>query len=276
MNKLCLFSLAFFVPTAAIGLTAQDKVDIANRLSQAYPAITVHVESTPVISGDQDAVLFRISPSGKANYGNLFLKGDYNIIYKPNAPGALGSYVCDIADEFVRERRSAQANFLPPFELKLSVSIRVVEFEIGGDRETLKGIVYAILTIWDAVKDDYGKFEILVRGYADQGAATFQRQLLPQYPYHDVSFFPLKNNPDPFMTVYLRTVASRKIGNTYTNTDLPNLRATFMKREVIDHFLDECRLRRPDTPKSFVLDGGAIDVRDPDYRTIDIYFYAYR
>jgi hypothetical protein len=46
------------------GLTAQDRVDIAERLTKAYPAITVTAESSPVISGDKDPVIFRISPSG--------------------------------------------------------------------------------------------------------------------------------------------------------------------------------------------------------------------
>jgi hypothetical protein len=47
---------------------------------------------------------------------------------------------------------------------------------------------------------------------------------------------------------------------------------------VIDRFLDECHLTRPgaNLPASVVLDGGVIDVKDPDYRTIDIFFYAYK
>jgi hypothetical protein len=51
-----------------------------------------------------------------------------------------------------------------------------------------------------------------------------------------------------------------------------------MKREVIDRFLDECGLSRPgaNIPESIVLDGGVIDVNDPDQRTVDIFFYAYR
>ena len=268
--------LAMFVPSAAFGLTAQDKVDIANHLSRAYPAITVHVENTPTISGDQNPTIFRISPSGKANYGNLFLKGRYDIIYKPDSPGALGNYLCDMADEFVRERRKAQANFLPPFEFKIRVPIRAVEFEIGGDRDTLTSIVYAVLTLWDAVKNDYGKFNILVRGYADRGAAGFEGKIMAKYPYQEVSVFPLKNSPDPFLTTYVRRLTSKRLGETYKNADLPNLRATFLKHEVIDQFLDECRLHRPDVLDSVVLDGAVVDTTEPDYRTIDIYFYAYQ
>jgi hypothetical protein len=268
--------LIILVPNLAFALTAQDKVDIAKRLSQAYPAIIVHVESSPTISGDQDAVIFRISPSGKANYGNLFLKGRYDIIYKPDMPGALGNYLCDIADEFVRERRKTQANFLPNFDFKIRIPIRVVEFEIGGDRDTLTDLIRAVLDLWDFVVRDYGKFNILVRGYADQAMAGFQATLLSQYRYDQISFFPLKDAQDRFLTTYLRQLAGKNIGNTYKNADLPDLRATFMKREVIDRFLDECRLHRPDVVDSFVLDGSVVDTKDPDYRTIDIFFYAYR
>jgi hypothetical protein len=269
--------LVLFLPTTAFALSAQDKADIADKLTKAYPSITVSVVSAPIISGDQDPVIFRISPSGKPNYGQLFLKEQYNIIFKPNTPGMLGSYACDIANEFVKKRREAQANFLPHFEVKLGVSIRVVEFEIRGDQDTLSSIIYAVLFIRDALSNDYDKFNILIRGYADRGG-TFQRALMKEYPYHDISFFPLKTKPDPFMTVYLRRLDKKQVGSTYNNDDLPDLRATFMKREVIDRFLDECRLSRPgaNIPESIVLDGGVIDVNDPDQRTVDIFFYAYR
>ena len=36
------------------------------------------------------------------------------------------------------------------------------------------------------------------------------------------------------------------------------------------------RLSRPGANIPDVLDGGVIDVNDPDYRTVDIFFYAYR
>jgi hypothetical protein len=276
MRNFVLSLLAFFAPTSAFALTAQDKVDIAERLTKAYPAITVTVESRPVISGDLDPTIFRISRSGKQNFGNLFLNEHYDIIYKPNANHELGSYLCDLANEFVRERRRAQADFFPSFTLRTGLTVPI-SFEIGADRETLRGIVQGLMTLWDFLAmNDYGKFNILVRGYADRGAA-FQRPVMPEYPYHDVSYLPLARQPDPLLAVYVRRPQTKNIGNTYSNSELPNLRATFLKREVIDRFLDECRLsRRPLTPESVVLDGAVIDVKDPEYRTIDLYFYAYR
>jgi hypothetical protein len=268
---------ALLSPVTAFALSAQDKTDIAARLNKAYPAISVSVVDTPVISGDNDPSMFRISPLGKKNYGNLFLLQRYDIIAKPNTPGMLGSYACDLAGEFVRARRKVQANFLPSFQFKAGAPAGGVSFEISADQETFAGIIYGILTLLDAVSNDYDKFNILIRGYADRGD-KFQSQLRAPYLYKDVSFFPLKSNPDPFLSVYLRTLQTRQVGPTYSNEDLPNLRATFMKREVIDRFLDECHLTRPgaNLPASIVLDGGVIDVKDADYRTIDIFFYAYR
>lgn len=274
MKHFVLLLLAFVSSTAAFALSDADKVKIAERLSATYPAIVVKVETRPVISGDVEPVIFRISPSGKANYGNLFLKGRYDIIYKPDAADGLGAYLCNIADEFVKERRRAQADFLPPFSFSVGSKSGPLNFEIKGDQDTLRGIVYSIILLWDFLKDDYGRFNILVRGYADRGP-SFQGQLLAKYPYHEVSYFPLADPTDPLLAVYQRKLETKKIADTFTNAELPNLRATFLKR-AIDRFLYECRLTRPLTPEVFVLDGAVIDVNSPDYRSIDLYFYAYR
>ena len=116
MRKLILSLFAFVVPTVAFAASASDRVAIAKQLTKEFPGIVVTAESQPVISGDKDTLLFRISPSGKPNYGNLFLKGRYDIIYKPDDKNyGLGSYLCDIASQFVKERRmkACDAGLMP-------------------------------------------------------------------------------------------------------------------------------------------------------------------
>lgn len=262
------------LPRGALALSDAQKVSIAQELSKTYPAISVTVESQPIISGDKDPVLFRISPSGQANFGNLFLKGRYDIIHKPDDPDVLGSYLCTMADEFVRERRNQNAGFLPGIKLSASAGARGVSFEISGDATTVQAIIYGILRLWDFLRDDYGKFDIFVRGYADQGQ-NFKKLLLARYPYHDVAFFPLVTPKDPLLAAYFRKTVSRHIGDTYTNSDLPELRATFLK-QVIDIFLKDCSLNGHLTSQSVVLEGGVIPQNQPKYRTIDLYFYAHQ
>lgn len=274
MRHFVLFLLACIAPTAAFALSDADKVAIAERLSKTYPAIVVSVESRPVISGDKDPTIFRITTSGNPDELNLFLKCHYDIIYTPHANYGLGSYLCNIADEFVKERRKQQADFLPPFSFSAGEKFGGFSFEIKGDQETLKGIVYAFLTLWDFLSKDYGSFDIFVRGYADRGP-SFQGQLLDKYPFHDLSYFPLADPNDPLMAIYMRRLEKKKIADTFSNAELPILRATFVKR-IIDSFLDECRLTQALTTQAVVLDGAVIDTHAPEYRSIDLYFYAYR
>ncbi len=274
MRMLFLSLLAIVVPTSAFALTDTEKANVADALNKAYKSITVTVVSAPVIRGDKDPVIFRIAPAGKPNFGNLFLKGRYDIIHKPDSAEALGGYLCTIADEFVRERRSATAaGFLRGVSLRAGVHDPVT-FEIEADRDTIHDMVAAVLRLWDYVRNDYEKFDIFVRGYADRGA-SFQKPLLSQYPYNEVAYFPLETPNDLMLAVYLRKIERRKIGNTYTNADLPNLRATFLK-QVIDVFLRDCELNGHLTPVSHVLDGAVIEENAPDYRTIDLYFYAHQ
>jgi hypothetical protein len=273
MRILFLSLLSVIVPTAAFALSDKDKAEVADRLSKTYKTITVTLVSQPVIKGDKDPVIYRISPAGKPNFGNLFPIGRYDIIHKPDSTDVLGAYLCTIADEFVRERRGAYAEYLRGIGVKIGVDVGI-NFEISSDRDTFHDMVYAVLALWDDLRDNYGKFDIFIRGYADRGA-SFQKPLMPQYPYEEVSFLPLETPGDPLLAIYLRKLDHRKIGKTYTNADLPNLRATFLKH-VIDRFLADCGLNGHLTPESNVLDGGVIGQNAPDYRTVDLYFYAHQ
>lgn len=270
----CLASTMAFAPSA-FALSESDKAQIAERLGKAFPQISVTLEGRPIIAGDRDPVVFRISPSGKPTYGQLFLRERYDIIAKPSGADGIGVHMCYLADEFVRERRKQQADFLPKFELSLSPKVRGVElFEIRADQDTLKGVAVAVIQLYDFLRNDYGHFDILVRGYADRGR-DFRRPILPDAPIRDLTFLPLEDPQDRLMAIYARRDMRKPAPDPYSNADLPNLRATFFKR-AIDRFLTACRTSAPIPTQSHVLDGAVIDETAPDYRTIDVYFYAYR
>lgn len=266
--------LVLLTPSGASALTQTEKAEIAKRLSETYNAISVTAVGSPVISGDADPAVFRISPSGRSGFGKLFLEGRYDVIYSPDNSFDLGSYFCTIASEFVRERRATKADFLPSFSATFGGKVKEIGFEIKVDRETIRAIVYALLTLWDFARQDYGKFEVLVRGHADRGS-EFSRPLLKKYLFRTVPHFPLARSDDPIRAIYVRSLVAKQISDPYTNADLPYLRSMFMKG-VIDRFLEECRLRDSLTPASFILEGSVVDVPAPEYRTLDIYFYAYR
>jgi hypothetical protein len=119
---------------------------------------------------------------------------------------------------------------------------------------------------------DYGHFKILIRGFADEGP-QFVGTMLPQHPINKVVFLP-PVNADPIMLFYLRTPNGKTIGANFRNADLPELRSTYVK-EIIDAFLTSCDIQHNFSEASEVLKGSVIDEHNVEYRSIEIFFYAY-
>ena len=74
--------------------------------------------------------------------------------------------------------------------------------------------------------------------------------------------------------IFLYRCARRStIQNPFTNKDLPELRARFLRDNIVDPMLRECA--KADV-HSFVLKGKAADETvDPSLRKVDLYLYAY-
>lgn len=86
------------------------------------------------------------------------------------------------------------------------------------------------------------KVEILIRGYADGQRAPWTARLRQQ-PYHYSTvnvYLPVETNRlNSFK--YVRVETSLPIQENYTNGELPELRARFVKEEFIDKFLEDCK-----------------------------------
>ena len=135
---------------AAREFSEQEKQDIAQKLSAELPAIQVAYTGSPIISGDKDPIVFKITPSGKASFGQLFLKGRYEIIHKPDDTFNFGAWLCHLGQEFARERRKQNSTaFIPKLNVDIPVKFKDVRIELKGDQETAAQIVYGILYLWD-------------------------------------------------------------------------------------------------------------------------------
>jgi hypothetical protein len=85
------------------------------------------------------------------------------------------------------------------------------------------------------------KVEILVRGYADGQRGPWTAHLLPgPYNYKIVNvYLPAETNRlNSFK--YIKAEVSLPIQEDYSNAELPELRARFVKEEFIDRFLEDC------------------------------------
>ncbi len=267
--------VGFPSPAPARDMSEAERVGIAKTLSDLLPAVDVTYTGAPILMGDPEPLVYRLTPTGKPGYGKLFNTGRYDIIHRPDDTRNFGTYLCHLGQEFARARRAQNASFLlSKFEIGGSVEYKPVNVEMKGDQQTVADMVYGVLYLWDmATKADYGRFEILVRGYADEGPRFVGTQL-DDHPITKVTFFP-KRDPDPAMNFYLRASQSATIGQQFRNADLPNLRAAYIK-EIIDGFLTSCRVQASLTPASRILDGAVIAEANKEYRSIEVFFYAVR
>lgn len=276
LRQVCVLLFALHPsPILAREISEADRVAIARTLSDLLPAIDVTYTGAPILLGDAEPLVFRLAPTGKPGFGNLFNVGRHDIIHRPDDTFNFGTYLCHLGREFARARRAQNAGFLlPRFEVGGSLEYKPIKIEMKGTQDTLADLVNGILYLWDeATKADYGRFEILVRGYADEGR-NFVGTQLSDHPITRIPFFP-KRDADPAMMFYLRAPQSVTIGQHFGNAELPNLRASYVK-EIIDGFLTSCRVQQSLTPTSHVLDGAVIAQPNRDYRSIELFFYAVR
>jgi hypothetical protein len=122
-------------------------------------------------------------------------------------------------------------------------------------------------------ENDYTNFEIFTRGFADAAQRPFRRKILPTHPYDKVIGLSPESG-DTTKSIYVRPaqVLTTSKNAEYGNEELPNLRGRFMK-ELVDRFLATCQ--GPSQPmRTEILDGSVVDAKQPDFRTIELFFYA--
>lgn len=252
--------------------TQQERLDMAETLTRQFPALTVTSVDAPIIRGDADPLIFKITPSGRPQFGELFASEQYQFRYYPTDTFAFGAYFCRLAQEFVRERRQQNARFLvPQFSPGGSVGAGGIDIPVQNAAELLTSIFYVALYLWDfALDENYGQFRLLVRGFADQ-SDSFSRPVQAGSP-RALAYLPTLSPP---MLVYDRQPTVRPVGTSYSNADLPELRADFVK-SILDAFLSSCQLQASLVPASQVLQGAVLPRRNPQFRTFEIFFYSYR
>lgn len=279
LKSLILVLLLSSLPPAIHALSPPGRVAVAEELSKNHPEIEITVATLPMIDGDKEPILFRIRPF--RTKGVFFLPGRYDILYQPGGNLGLGNYLCDIVSDFIHERRKEQLNFLPNFKVRASWGVSAatgavrpeVRFELEADQSTLHAIFYAVVKLYDKLKDNYGQFNILVRGFADQGQAKGRQ--LEQDTFPRVSYLPLAKPSDRLLSLYTRQAASRDIGIEYGNDDLPFLRGAYFT-SLVKVFLKACGPTSGPRLTALTLEGAVTTPGKPDHRTVEVFFYAYR
>jgi len=146
------------------------------------------------------------------------------------------SNICD----FINERYTGKYPLLE--------AMREASIEIPGPR----GIRFAKLPAGEAavelaymlikvIRASGSCAEVLVKGYADGQMTEWARVLKPgRYYYREIPIYPMIDPGSGNSFGYVRNAEMHHIPESYTNRDLPNLRAMFVKEDLIAPFLSAC------------------------------------
>lgn len=87
------------------------------------------------------------------------------------------------------------------------------------------------------------KIDIYIRGSADGYTSEWSRPISDYkkiYQYHSIDYLKpaIEDTDNPLL--YTRDIGTQTIGDFYTNNDLPNLRAKFIKEDIIGQIMYKC------------------------------------
>jgi hypothetical protein len=118
------------------------------------------------------------------------------------------------------------------------------------------------------------RIEILIKGYADGQGSDWWRLVKPgRHAYHDFLIYRKYKREESGYFEDLYYPAKYYVDEFYTNKDLPNLRAMFVKQDLIEPFLSQCNMSP--TVSAYVIDGQEIPGIDPLNRKVQIYILLF-
>jgi hypothetical protein len=179
------------------------------------------------------------------------------------------SQICKFIDEEYDEKIPLMESIK---KIPIDVSIKRWFLDVKGQVPDM--IVQLIYIIRKIYKQANSRVEILVKGYADGQMTEWERPLRPgRYAYREIEVYP-KFKPDslnPLEYVYSTTTVS--VPPTYANKDLPNLRARFVKEDLIDPFLAGCST--PQNVTTHILDGYEFAEINQNKRKVQIFILLF-
>jgi hypothetical protein len=166
----------------------------------------------------------------------LFESCEYTLETGGDLTKVTTSNICD----FINERYTEKYPLLE--------AMREASIEISGPRgvvsaklpagEVAVELAYMLIKV---IRASGSCAEVLVKGYADGQMTEWTRELKSgKYHYLEIPIYPMTNpgSENPFE--YVRNIEIRHVPESYSNRDLPNLRAMFVRDNLIVPFLSAC------------------------------------
>lgn len=165
-------------------------------------------------------------------------------------------------------------------EVKVGGKVTVPIWKIGNGEVELSNLTPLLVELLYSIR----KFaelksthaEFMVKGYADGKLSDWSEPLLAKpYDYTEINLYPAAVDPNSItQNIYHRLESPKFVSATYVNNDLPNLRANFVKKELIDPYLGLCTSAVK--PESHILEGRAnMKPDEPFERKVQVYIMIY-
>lgn len=170
--------------------------------------------------------------------------------------------VCNV----IEQRLDVKNHFLELFrQMKITVPVYKLPVEGVPVGELAIELVYMVAKLVRA----YGScVEVLVKGYADGQDGDWKHSQEKDYYYPEISIYPKASNTG-FEFNHVRTQVRLPSDGSYTNKDLPNLRARFVQKELIERSLSSCK-GLPNVT-SQILEGHEFKQKNPSDRKVQIF-----
>lgn len=120
----------------------------------------------------------------------------------------------------------------------------------------------------------HSRIEILVKGYADGQMSEWEKPLRSgRYAYREIPLYPKVKHSSANSYDYIHSALRTPVPYFYTNNTLPNLRAMFIKEELIEPILSQCAM--PRSVEAYVLEGDEFSEIDRLKRKVQIYILLF-
>lgn len=129
-------------------------------------------------------------------------------------------------------------------------------------------------TLFADMKNKVSDISIFVKGYADDEDQKWSRNLSKDNKYNDIDYYMADDDFKTSYTIADKRISTHQIKNqkngedSYTNKDLPFLRAKYVLDNYFDKFLKGCI---DDKIKTGILEGVVLDKKSPEIRGTEVY-----
>jgi len=164
------------------------------------------------------------------------------------------------------------------FPDEISVNVGLGTVVTGGLSVPVKTLMELLGLVHEVVELRVDHVEIAIKGYADGEMSPAWRRKIKPLPdeYHAFPVLRASNEEKRNWLFYRMPEQRRTVSDPYTNDDLPDLRAEFLRREFVEQVVNHPENRNRDRCRVYVLHNTPLrDANKAEFRKAQVYVMVY-